>query len=186
MTKNMKKLLLASLLVFLWASYATALSAQTAHDFKYVATDPRTVESMLGLARVTSADVLYDLGSGDGRIVIAAAKRGAYAIGFEIDRELIDLSRQRIRQSGYSNRAKVIEGDMFKASIWPATVVMLFFGKTALAALKPKLQKELRPKTRIISNGLPIGDWKPLKVVDVGQLLCDRTCWLAPLYYYER
>jgi cyclopropane fatty-acyl-phospholipid synthase-like methyltransferase len=117
---------------------------------------------MLALARVTSSDVVYDLGSGDGRIVIVAAQRfGARGVGIEIDPQLVERSRAIAREGGVADRATFIEGDLFTADLSRATVVTLFLSDFVNARLESKLKQELRPGTRIVSHQFPIGHWKP-------------------------
>jgi len=117
---------------------------------------------MLQLAQVTPDDVVYDLGSGDGRIVIQAAREyGARGVGIDLDRSLIEIARHLARESGVADRVTFIEGDFFTADISQATVVMLFLSSAVNARLESKLRAELRPGTRVISHQFPIGTWAP-------------------------
>jgi predicted RNA methylase len=121
---------------------------------------------MLRLARVTPSDVVYDLGSGDGRIVITAAQRyGARGVGIELDPELVDLSRRTAREGGVADFVRFIEGDFFTIDISEATVVMLYLSTTVNMRLEPKLKRELRPGARIVSQRFPIGNWPPVETV---------------------
>jgi len=132
----------------------------------YVATPEAVVDEMLELARVDSADVVYDLGSGDGRIVIAAAKRfGARGVGIEIDPERVREARENAREAGVEDRVQFIEGDFFTADIREATVVTLYLLPEVNRALLPKLLAELRPGTRIVSHNYDFGDWTPEKTL---------------------
>jgi SAM-dependent methyltransferase len=168
----MKKLFV----LFLWILSGTATSAE------YVATELRTVESMLDVARVTASDVVYDLGSGDGRIVFAAANRGANAVGIEIDPFWFDQSVKNVKAQ---KLVRFIKGDFFREPLPFASVVTLFLPDNLLAKLVLKL-KRLTPGTRIVSNGSQIGDWQADKVIDIGQGLCNSNgCFAAPLYFYE-
>jgi SAM-dependent methyltransferase len=121
---------------------------------------------MLRLARVTPADVVYDLGSGDGRVlVVAAQKFGARGVGVEIDPRLVELSRAIVRDSAVADRVTIREGDLFTAEISAATVVTLYLSRSINRELEPKLKRELRPGTRIVSHQFPIGTWTPDETV---------------------
>ena len=123
-------------------------------------------EAMLKLAGVTDADVVYDLGSGDGRIVITAAQRfGARGVGIELDPKLVGISEQVAQEGGVADRVTFIEGDLFKSDISDATVVTLFLSNTVNMRLEPKLKRELRPGTRIVSQRFPIGTWPPEQTI---------------------
>ena len=117
---------------------------------------------MLKLARVDGSDVVYDLGSGDGRIVITAVQKyGARGVGIELDPRLVELSRRVAVDGGVADRARFIEGDLFAADISEATVVTLYLSTTVNMRLEPKLKRELRPGTRVVSQRFPIGAWPP-------------------------
>ena len=121
---------------------------------------------MLKLARVRPEDVVYDLGSGDGRIVILAAQKyGARGVGIELDPRLVEISRQVAREGAVSERVSFVEGDLFTADISKATVVMLYLSDSVNRRLEPKLRRELRPGTRIVSHQFRIGDWAPDETV---------------------
>lgn len=121
---------------------------------------------MLELAVVTPDDVVYDLGSGDGRIVvIAAQKYGARGVGVELDPKLVEISRQVAREAEVSDRVAFVQGDLFTATISDATVVTLYLSPSANAELEPKLRRELRPGTRIVSHQFPIGRWIPERTI---------------------
>jgi SAM-dependent methyltransferase len=135
-------------------------------DIFFVPTWEPVVYEMLDLAAVTPDDVVYDLGSGDGRIVILAAQKyGARGVGIELDPKLVAASRQVAVDAELSGLATFIEGDLFTADIAPATVVTLFLSTTVNRDLEAKLKRELRPGTRIVSHQFPIGRWPPEKVV---------------------
>ena len=126
------------------------------------------VEAMLKTAEVGPQDVVYDLGSGDGRIVIMAAQKfGAKAVGVEIDSDLVRESRERAQRAGVSGKAEFLESDLFQTDIRPATVVLMYLLPKTLAKLKPKLLAELKPGSRVISFFFPIEDWAPSKVIEV-------------------
>jgi SAM-dependent methyltransferase len=134
----------------------------------YVPTPPDIVDKMLELAKVTSDDVVYDLGSGDGRIVIAAAQKyGARAVGIEINPDLYRQSSDRIKELGLQDRARIRCEDMFDVSVHPATVVTLYLLTSFNERLRPKLDRELRSGTRIVCHDFHVPGWDPEKVVDV-------------------
>ena len=125
-------------------------------------------DAMLTLARVGRDDVVFDLGSGDGRIVILAAQKyGAAAVGIEIDPRLVQISREVAREGAVFDRVAFIEGDLFTADISRATVVTLYLNRPTNLRLEPKLRQELRPGTRIVSHQFPIGTWRPDKTMVV-------------------
>lgn len=120
-------------------------------DVIFVPTRESVADDMLQMAEVTSADVVYDLGSGDGRIVmLAAQKYGARGVGIEIDPKLVAIARQVAKEGEAEARVTFIHGDLFEANISPATVVTLYLSPGVNKKLEPKLRKELRPGTRIV------------------------------------
>ena len=122
------------------------------------------VRTMLEMAEVGSGDTLYDLGSGDGRLITMAAREfGARAVGIEVDPILVSWSRIRIRTSGLSGRACIIRGNLFKSDISEATVVTLFLRQGVNNALKEKFKRELKPGTKIVSYVHTFEGWKPVK-----------------------
>ncbi len=134
----------------------------------YVPTPQDIVEKMLDLAKVTSDDVVYDLGSGDGRIVITAAQKyGAHAVGVEINQDLYRQSSDRIKELGLEDRAHIICEDMFDVSIHRATVVTLYLLTASNEKLRPKLESQLRPGARIVCHDFHIPGWDAEKVLDV-------------------
>lgn len=136
-------------------------------DVPYVPTPPEVVAAMLKLGNVQKTDVLYDLGSGDGRIAIGAAKLGARAVGVDINPERIAEANQNAKAAGVTNRVKFIQGDLFQVPIGEATVVTLYLLPSINLKLKPKLMAELKPGTRIVSHSFDMGDWKPEKTEEV-------------------
>jgi len=152
---------------------------QPGKDVIWVPTPPTLVEKMLDMAGVTPRDFVVDLGSGDVRNVIAAAKRGARSLGVEYDTNLVQISRRRAAAEGVAGRASFVEGDMFEADISQATVLALFLLPDNLEQLKPKFER-LRPGTRIVNNGYQIAGWEPSEVGFAGG---DCAPWcLAYLY----
>lgn len=159
------------LLPFAFAVFVTALQppAQKTPDIHFAVTPQPLADAMLTLARVTRADVVYDLGSGDGRIVVLAAQKyGARGVGIEIDRRLIEISRTVAREGEVADRVTFVEGDLFAADISKATVVTLWLSTPVNARLEGKLTRELRRGARIVSRQFPIGAWTPDQVVHVG------------------
>jgi SAM-dependent methyltransferase len=148
-------------------------------DAPFVPTPPAVVEEMLDLASVTASDVVYDLGSGDGRIVFAAAKRGAHAVGVEIDAKLVQDSRDRGFAQGVGDRVSFVWLDVLKSDLRPATVVTLYLFPELNAKLAPKFIAELRPGTRIVSHRFTVADWKPVRT-----LPADGLRRPFPVYYY--
>jgi SAM-dependent methyltransferase len=137
-------------------------------DVPYAPTPHEVVAQMLDLAGVTAADVVYDLGSGDGRIVIMAARRGARGVGVEIDPELVARARRNARDAGVAARVRFVRQDLFKTSLRDATVVTLFLYPDVNLRLRPKLLGELRPGTRVVSYAFDMGDWQPAKTAEAG------------------
>jgi SAM-dependent methyltransferase len=135
-------------------------------DIHFVGTPQPIANAMLELAHVTVDDVVYDLGSGDGRIVILAAQKyGARGVGIELDPKLVEISRQVAREGEVGDRVTFIQGDLFTADISAATVVTLWLSTSVNMRLEAKLRRELRPGTRIVSHQFPIGTWAPDRVV---------------------
>lgn len=128
----------------------------------YMGTPPPVVRAMLELTKVGPEDVVYDLGSGDGRIVIAAAQTfGARGVGIDIDPKLVALARENARKAGVEDKVQFIEADIFQADISSATVVTLYLYHTVNLRLRSKLFADLRPGTRVVSHEWTMRDWKP-------------------------
>jgi cyclopropane fatty-acyl-phospholipid synthase-like methyltransferase len=138
-------------------------------DVKYVPTPQNVVEAMLEFAHVTSADVVYDLGSGDGRIPITAAARyGARGVGIEIDTFPLREAYDNLKRAGVADRVRFVNQDFFAVNISEATVVAVFLLPQVLLRLIPKFRRELRPGTRIVSHQYHMGDeWPPDESQDV-------------------
>jgi len=145
-------------------------------DVRYVPTPQNVVERMLAIARVTSADIVYDLGSGDGRIPITAAKTyGARGVGIEIDPFYLRDAIDNARKAGVTDRVRFLNQDLFESDIREATVVTLFLLPQVNERLAPKLKRELRPGTRVVSHQYTMGaDWPPEYAEDVGGLMVYR------------
>jgi precorrin-6B methylase 2 len=121
---------------------------------------------MLDLAEVGPGDVVYDLGCGDGRILVEAARRGARAVGVDLDPERVREARANARAAGVEDRVEVREGDLFAAEVRGATVVTLFLWPQVNLKLRPRLLAELAPGSRIVSYWHDMGDWKPARTVE--------------------
>jgi SAM-dependent methyltransferase len=135
-------------------------------DIFFVPTRESVADAMLQLADVRPDDVVFDLGSGDGRIVVLAAQKyGARGVGIEIDPKLVAISREVAQEAGLAGRTRFIEGDLFTADISAATVVTLYLSTSVNRQLEPKLRGELRPGTRIVSHQFRIGAWEPERIV---------------------
>ncbi len=157
-------------LLFLALSPVTMLQAQETvkRDVPYVPTSEAVVEAMLALAKVTKNDLVYDLGCGDGRIVVTAAKKyGARGVGIDIDPQRIREANENARKSGVADRVRFIQNDLFKSDFSDATVVTLYLLPAVNLKLRPQLMKQLKPGTRIVSHAFDMGDWKPEKTVEV-------------------
>jgi SAM-dependent methyltransferase len=161
-------LCLVSLLVVA-ACHGTAWAAAPPRslDVPYEPSSPEIVQAMLRLARVRAADVVYDLGCGDGRIVIEAARLGARGVGVDLDPQRIREARANARAAGLEGRVELLEGDLFEADVRPATVVMLYLWPEVNLRLRPKLLAELRPGTRVVSHTHDMGNWKPQETIEV-------------------
>jgi ribosomal protein L11 methylase PrmA len=158
-----------------------------APDVPFVTTPQDVVKAMLDLGEVTAADTVYDLGAGDGRIVIAAARdRGAKAVGIEIDPELVEGAQAAIRAAGLADRATVRRGDLFKQDLSPATVVTLYLKPQINAQLRPQLER-LRPGTRIVSHMFSMSGAKPTRTIKVksAETGMEHTLhlWVAPIQW---
>ncbi len=148
-------------------------------EVPYLATSDEVAAAMLRLAGVTASDTVYDLGCGDGRIVILAAKQyNARGVGIDIDPERILQSRENADRAGVEPHVRFEINDLFAADIHDATVVMLYLLPSVNARLRPKLLKELKPGARIVSHSFEMGDWKPDKEENVdGQPI---YLWIVP------
>jgi hypothetical protein len=137
----------------------------SAHVAPFVPTPHEVVSRMLELAEIKKGDVLYDLGSGDGRIVVAAAKKfGIRAVGFEIDSGLVKDSRQIIEDAGLEELIEIREQDIRTVDFSPATVVTMYLYPAVNLRLRPVLMRELKPGSRVISHDFGMGSWKPDRV----------------------
>jgi tRNA A58 N-methylase Trm61 len=148
---------------------------------RFEPTPPHIVTAMLELARVKARDVVYDLGSGDGRIAIAAAKRfGAQSVGVEIHAARVAEATHNARQARVSDRVQFFHRDLFDVDLQPASVVTLFLLPEANVMLRPKMLRELAPGSRIVSYIHEMGSWKPQKA----HYTLDRTGWYHRIYLW--
>ncbi|MFN7132519.1 MAG: class I SAM-dependent methyltransferase [Myxococcales bacterium] len=143
-------------------------SATRTPDVIFVPTPQAVVDAMLEVAHVRSNDVLYDLGSGDGRIPITAAQRyGTRAVGIDIDPQRVREAKSNAEQAGVGDKVEFLQQDLFETDFSDATVVTLYLLPNLNLKLRPRLLQELRPGTRIVSHAFDMGDWKPDKVLNV-------------------
>lgn len=150
------------------ADQETASKTLRKPDVRYEPSPQPVVRAMLELAQVREGDLVFDLGSGDGRIPITAAREhGARAVGVEIDPDLVELARRNAAEAGVSERVTFVHQDMFEADLSPATVVTLFLYPDVNMKLRPKLMAELRPGTRVVSHWHDMGDWEPDRTIRV-------------------
>jgi cyclopropane fatty-acyl-phospholipid synthase-like methyltransferase len=161
----------AALTATIW-HFADLLFAQ---PVPYVRTPEGVVNEMLRLANITGTDVIYDLGSGDGRIVITAAQRfGARGVGIDINPARIAEANENAARAGVQDRVTFIQGDLFDADLAPATVVTMFLLPEVNARLKPKLFQELKPGARVVSHHFSMPDWEP----EIQTIVEDRRVYL--------
>ena len=178
----MARTLLLALLAFSIPAHAQGFEpyeGQPGKDVVWVPTRPALAEKMLDLAGITPRDFVIDLGSGDGRLVIAAAKRGARALGVEYEQEMVALARRNAAAAGVADRAQFIQGDMFQADISKATALVLFLLPTNLNRLVPKFL-DLPAGTRIVNNTYHIDGWDEERSVEVGG---ECVSWCSALLY---
>jgi SAM-dependent methyltransferase len=148
-------------------------------DIYFAPTRHAIADAMLTLASVRPDDIVFDLGSGDGRIVVLAAqKHGARGVGIEIDPALVKRSNEIAREGAVADRVRFSESDLFDAHISDATVVTLYLNHSTNLRLEPKLKRELRPGTRIVSHQFPIGSWAPDRTLRVEGV--DLFLWIVP------
>jgi ubiquinone/menaquinone biosynthesis C-methylase UbiE len=168
----------------------TILAGQNAQlqrvpDVPYLPTTEEAVVAMLKLADVKSTDVVYDLGCGDGRIVVAAAKNfGARGVGIDIDPVRIAEAKANAKKAAVENLVQFEENDLFQADIHEASVVTLFLLSSVNLKLRPKLLGELKPGTRIVSNTFEMGDWQPDKELTLEQRSDDDGPFSRKLYLW--
>jgi SAM-dependent methyltransferase len=151
-------------------------------EVRFEPTPRHVVRAMLELARVSSSDIVYDLGCGDGRVAIAAAREfGASAVGVENDPERLEDAERRAREAGVAARVRFLQQDLYETDVRSASVVTLFLLEEANLILRPRLRRQLLPGARIVSYLHTMGDWKPAKA----QYTVDRLGWYHRLYLWE-
>jgi SAM-dependent methyltransferase len=136
-------------------------------DVIYVPTRQTVVDAMLNVVKVKPGDVVYDLGCGDGRIVVSAAKLGARGIGIDIDPQRVAEANQNVQRNGVGDRVKILNQDLFTTNFSDASVVALYLLPSLNLRLRPILWKTLKPGTRIVSHDFDMGDWKPEQTLNV-------------------
>jgi SAM-dependent methyltransferase len=159
----------ATIVLWLGSTLLAQPPAKKQPDVVYVPTPQPVVEAMLELARVKPTDIVYDLGSGDGRIVITAAKKyGARAVGVEMDRVLVKKARENAAAAGVAGRVRFVTADLFATDLRPATVVTLYLLQSINERLRPKLVRELKPGARVVSHVFNMGpEWPPDQTITV-------------------
>ena len=149
---------------------AQSESPQRPLDVPYIATTPEVVNEMLRLGQVDKDDMLYDLGCGDGRIVIAAAKKyGARGVGVDIDPQRVREARANAAKEGVTDKVKFVQQDLFNTDLTGATVVTLYLLPKINLKLRPKLFRELKPGARVVSHNYDMGDWQPDDTITLGK-----------------
>ena len=155
---------------------------QEGKDVRWFPTPQTLIDKMLDMAKITPADYLIDLGSGEGRVVISAAKRGLHATGIEYNHDLVELSRKNAEKEGVSNRTKFIEADLFGYDFSKATVITIFLLPEINLRLRPKLLN-MKPGTRIISTTFTMQDWQQddmVKIADNASQWTTAYLWIVP------
>jgi SAM-dependent methyltransferase len=155
---------------------------QPGKDVVWVPTPQALVDMMLDIAKVTDKDYVIDLGSGDGRTVLTAAKRGARAHGIEYNPDMVELSKKNAAKAGLASKATFEKADLFKSDLSRATVITMFLLPSINVELRPQILA-LKPGTRIVSNTFPMGDWQPDQTAGINDE-CENWCtallWIVP------
>lgn len=174
-----------ALVLLLLATAGFKLSVARAQEGKivpYVPTPQEVVDRMLELAEVKKGDVVYDLGSGDGRIVVTAAKKyGVKAIGFEIDPERIKESTENIKKAGVGHLVEIRQQDIRTVDLSPASVLTMYLLPEVNLLIRPNISKQMKPGSRVVSHDFDMGDWKPLKQENMK----DSSNWDHTLYLWH-
>ena len=176
------------LLALCWCYSVRAQQSTAVEEVPFVPTPIEVVDRMLEFGAVNKGDILYDVGSGDGRIVIQAAKKyGAKGVGIEMDRQLVELARGKAQQEGVDHLVEFRQGDALKADVSSASVVTLYMLPSFNEMLRPVLERQLKPGTRVVVHDYPIDGWKPVKWEEMP--LMDTRPEVMPhkhiLYLYE-
>jgi Mycolic acid cyclopropane synthetase len=163
-------------------AYAQERDLDSPYIAPFVTTPQEVVDRMLEVAQISPGDLLYDLGSGDGRIVITAAMRyGAKSVGFEIDPALVTLSRRNIREAGAEHLAEIREEDIRTVDLSPATVVTMYLYPAANLRLRAAIRRQLKAGSRVVSHNSSMGDWKPDRV----EQMTDSAGFLRTIYLWR-
>ena len=195
-THNARRIFLASILsVFAATAFAQTAAkkeksafepvvGQEGKDVVWVPTSQALVNKMLDMAKLTAQDTHYDLGSGDGRTVITAAKRGAKAYGVEFNPDMVALSKRNAQKEGVGDKTTFINGDIFEVDFSKATVITLFLLPELNVKLRPKIL-DMKPGTRVVSNSFTMGDWQADRTLNVTekegcQSYCTAYLWIVP------
>jgi tRNA G37 N-methylase Trm5 len=179
--KLMRRVVALVLLVAFTHQVNLAL-AQEGKIVPYVPTPQEVVDRMLELAEVKKGDVVYDLGSGDGRIVVTAAKKyGVKAIGFEIDPQRIKESHENIKKAGVENLVEIRQQDIRTVDLSAASVLTMYLLPEVNLMIRPNIWKQMKPGSRVVSHDFDMGDWKPLKTEQIK----DGTSWEHTLYLWH-
>ncbi len=169
-------------LAILWAQAVTRVAAQEGKIVPYVPTPQEVVDRMLELAQVKAGDVVYDLGSGDGRIVVTAAKKyGVKAIGFEIDPQRIKESHENIKKAGVEHLVEIRQQDIRTVDLSQASVLTMYLLPEVNLMIRPNIWKQMKPGSRIVSHDFDMDDWKPLKT----DYIKDGSSWDHTLYLWH-
>jgi SAM-dependent methyltransferase len=152
-----------SLDLILTPKVAQAQDLESKKIVPFVPTPQEVVDKMIDLAGVRKGDVVYDLGSGDGRIVITAAKKGARAVGFDVDGDLVKESRENIRKAGVQELAEIRQQDILTVDLSGASVVTMYLLPDVNLKLRPNVLSQMKPGSRVVSHAFDMGDWKPDK-----------------------
>jgi hypothetical protein len=181
-TRRINSIALVLLLIATPVFNFAVARAQEGKIVPYVPTPPEVVERMLELAQVKKGDVLYDLGSGDGRIVVTAAKKyGVRAIGFEIDPERIKESTENIKKAGVGHLAEIRQQDIRTVDLSPASVLTMYLLPEVNLMIRPNIWKQMKPGSRVVSHDFDMGEWKPLKTENMK----DSSNWDHALYLWH-
>lgn len=181
MSATSRRAVLAVLTAVLGLGLAAPPAEAQEGDVPYVPTPLDVVRQMLRMAEVGPADTVYDLGSGDGRIVVTAAKEfGARGVGVEIDPELVEEARTNARQEGVEDRVRIVRGDLFETDVSPATAVTLYLLQSVNLKLRAPLLGQLRPGTPVVSHDFTMGEWEPDTVVHMSEHTADVYRWTVP------
>ena len=163
-------------------AYAEEQDRDSTYIAPFVPTPQEVVDRMLELAQVSQGDLLYDLGSGDGRIVITAARRyGAQAVGFEIDPALVTDSKRNIKEAGVEALAEIRDQDVRTVDLTPASVVTMYLYPGANLRLRAAIMRQLKPGSRVVSHNFSMGDWKPDRV----ERMTDSAGFVRTLYLWR-